>query len=340
MNILNICKKAGALDAAVISLQNPQFLKVIQENSLRYHQWIEEGYAGEMTYLQRMAEAKANPQKTFGKAKNAVVITFNNNWGCENAKHPFPKPQGSLIGYISAYAKEQDYHRTGHKILKNIQDELSAEFANEQDVFFEPSVDTKPVFERLFAVFGGLGILGPNELLRTPQNEVRVFIGTLFTSLDLPELLQNPQMPYPCKYCNNCVEGCNTGALSANGIFDARKCSSYLSIEHRGFLSSQQADWLEDWLFGCDWCSEVCPPKDKKSNRIPIDLEWLLKESSGKIKRMLKGTAIEYAGVTQLRKNAVVILKKMDSPKANELLQWAKKNSNSPIIQEQLDVQF
>lgn len=93
---------------------------------------------------------------------------------------------------------------------------------------------------------------------------------------------------------------------------------------------------IDDWLFGCDWCSVVCPPKDKIDTRIPIDLEWLLKTSAGELRRLIKGNAVSYAGVTQLRKNAVVILCKNESPRAAKLLDWVEKKTGSKLIRDQL----
>ena len=93
---------------------------------------------------------------------------------------------------------------------------------------------------------------------------------------------------------------------------------------------------MEDWLFGCDWCTVVCPPKDKVDTRIPVSIEWLLKSSAGQLRRLLKGTAIEYAGVTKLRRNAVAILQESRHPKSQELLEWAAQNLKSPLVQEQI----
>jgi epoxyqueuosine reductase len=96
---------------------------------------------------------------------------------------------------------------------------------------------------------------------------------------------------------------------------------------------------IEDWLFGCDWCSVVCPPRDKIDTRIPVDLEWLLKTPSAELRRLIKGNAVSYAGVTQLRKNAVVILKKSTSPIARELLEWVGEKTGSELIRDQLTAQ-
>ena len=309
---------------------------MLNENGKAAKNWIASGYAGDMNYLERMLEEKIEPQKAFPEAKSTIIITFDNRWGLSEAAHSFPEPkQDKLLGYISAYAKEQDYHRTGHEILLRLHEKLKEALGEFHAV---PCVDTRPVFERALAVFGGLGIRGPNDLLRTPDENVRVFIGSLFCDIHLPEVILNSAMPFPCKFCNNCVENCPTGALTPGKEFDSPKCISYLTIEKKGSLNHEERVMMEDWLFGCDWCTVVCPPKDKVDTRIPIDLEWLLKSPAGEIKRLIKGTAIEYAGVTKLRRNAVAILKEKKSPEALELLGWAGKNLKSPLVLEQIDV--
>lgn len=328
-------KEAGGLNACCLSLTNATLKDTLKENGEAAKNWINSGYAGDMNYLERMLDEKVEPNKAFPEAKSVIVITFDNKWGMDEAVHPFPDPGDSqLLGYISAYAKEKDYHRTGHEILLKLHEKIKNEFGEFNAV---PCVDTKPVFERVLAVFGGLGIRGPNDLLRTPNENVRVFIGSLFCDFELPEVIHNAEMPFPCKFCNNCVENCPTGALTPDMPFDSPKCISYLTIEKKGVLNKDERVMMEDWLFGCDWCTVVCPPKDKIDTRIPIDLEWLLKSSAGELRRIMKGAACEYAGVTKLRRNAVAILQEKNSPEAQELLNWAKENLKSPLVLDQLN---
>ena len=330
-----LIQECGGLSACCINLNSKDLKESLRSNGDLYSNWINSGFAGDMNYLERMLEDKVDPQKAFPGAKSAIIITFDNNWGSTAAQHPFPQPEeGKVYGYISAYAKEQDYHRTGHEILIKLHEKLKEKFGDFEAV---PAVDTKPVFERLLAVIGGLGIRGPNDLLRTPQENVRVFIGSLFCNIKLPEVILDPKMPYPCKFCNNCVERCPTGAITPDEPFDSLKCISYLTIEKKGTLNKAEREMMEDWLFGCDWCTVVCPPKDKIDTRIPIDLEWLLKSSAGQIRRILKGTAIEYAGVTKLRRNAVAILKEKEDPQSQELLNWAKENLQSQLVLDQIN---
>jgi epoxyqueuosine reductase len=324
----------GAHSAACIRMDNPLLRERIEENNVRVEDWLAAGLHGEMDYLERMFADKANPWTTFPSAKSVIVLSFTNEWGDPAAQHPFPPPAAdALLGYISAYAKEVDYHHNGQAMLAELKGLLG------EQLQAEAAVDTKPVYERVFATVGGLGIVGGNDLLRVPgRTNVRVFIGCLFVDAELPEVILEPRMPFGCEDCLACIKACPTGAIQYGQPIDARKCISYLTIEKRSLISRPEAMMMEDWLFGCDWCTVVCPPRDKVDTRIPVDLEWLLKTSAGQLRKTLKGNATAYAGVTQLRKNAVIILKKMESPRANVLLEWARKNSGSDLILEQIDL--
>ncbi|QBG47185.1 epoxyqueuosine reductase [Verrucomicrobia bacterium S94] len=327
-------REIGAFSAACIRLDNPVLKKRITENSALHRAWLESGKQGEMDYLERMFPDKADPWNAFPFAKSVIVLTFTNKWGDPEARHPFPIPgNDALLGYISAYARELDYHRAGQRMLAALKDKLG------EDLQAEAAVDTKAVYERLFATVGGLGIRGANDLLRVPaRTNVRVFIGCLFVDRELPEVIHEPKMPFACDDCRACIKNCPTGAIRFGDPIDAQLCISYLTIEKRSVLNFKEAKMIEDWLFGCDWCSVVCPPKDKVDTRIPVDLEWLLKSPAGEIRRLIKGNATEYAGVTQLRKNAVAILKKKksSSPGAEELLSWVSKHTGSELIRSQL----
>jgi len=324
----------GAHSAACLRMDNPTLKHGIHENNARVSEWLKAGLHGEMDYLERMSAAKADPWTTFPFAKSVIVLTFTNRWGDPGATHPFPLPgTDALLGYVSAYAKEIDYHTHGQAMLARLKGLL------DQDIQAEAAVDTKAVYERLFARVGGLGVIGGNDLLRVPDRTgVRVFIGCLFVAAELPEVIHEASMPFACDDCLACVKRCPTGAIQFGKPIDARKCISYLTIEKRSVLTRDEGRMIEDWLFGCDWCSIVCPPRDKVDTRIPVDLEWLLKTPAAEIRRTIKDNATSYAGVRQLRRNGVVVLKKNPSPKAKELLAWVRKNTGSDLILQQMDL--
>lgn len=324
----------GAHSAACIRMDNPDLTLGVRENNARVSDWLKAGQHGEMDYLERMSAAKADPWKTFPFAKSVIVLTFTNRWGDPEATHPFPMPgKDALLGYVSAYAKEIDYHRHGQAMLAKLKGLLS------EDIEAAATVDTKAVYERLFARIGGLGVIGGNDLLRVPdRTSVRVFIGCLFVGAELPEVILRTNMPFACNDCLACVKQCPTGAIEFGKPIDARKCISYLTIEKRSPLSRHEGQIIEDWLFGCDWCSVVCPPRDRVDTRIPVDLEWLLKTPAAELRRTIRDNATCYAGVRQLRKNAVVVLKKNPSQKARALLEWVQKNTGSDLILHQMDL--
>lgn len=325
-------RSLGAHSSACLRMDNPLLRQRIEENSVRTAQWLKSGRHGEMDYLERMFPAKANPWKHFSFAKSVIVVTFANHWGDPEATHCFPEPaQDALLGYVSAYAKGMDYHVRGQTILRGLHEQLGA------SVYAEATVDTEAVYERLFAVAGGLGVYGGNNLLRVPdQQSVRVFIGCLFVDCALPEVIHSPQMPFACETCRACVRNCPTGAIAFGQPIDARKCISYLTIEKRAVLPPEEGALIGDWLFGCDGCTSVCPPRDAGDGRIPVDLEWLFKTSAAELRRLIKGSAVSYAGVTQLRKNGVVVLKNMNSPQADKLFEWVRIHNGSERVQQQL----
>ncbi len=327
-------RRIGAHSAACIHMDNPGLRSQVEANNTRVADWLQAGLHGEMDYLERMFAEKSNPWKTFPFAKSVIVLSFTNHWGDPAATHPFPVPEkDALLGYVSAYAKEVDYHTNGQAMLAELKGLLG------EGVEAEAAVDTKAVYERLFATVGGLGLVGGNDLLRVPgRTNVRVFIGCLFVNAELPEVILEPKMPFACADCVACVKNCPTGAIQFGKPIDARKCISYLTIEKRSALTQEEGGMIGDWLFGCDWCSVVCPPRDKVDTRIPIDLEWLLKTPAGELRRLIKGNAAAYAGITQLRKNAVVILKNRASPRADELLDWVRNNTGSDLILRQIDL--
>ena len=326
-------KQLGGHSVAILSMDNPCLRKGIIASDEANTAWLRAGNHGEMTYLERLANAKANPWKTFPFAKSVIVVAFTNRWGAPAATHPFPKPpSNAMLGYLSAYAHEVDYHTTGHSILEQLVQLLGT------DIQSEITVDTKGVDERLFATIGGLGIIGSNGLLRlSGTTGTRVFLGCLFVDIELPEIVHPPKIDFGCDSCHACLKKCPTGAIKLGYQIDARRCISYLTIEKNGILSPQEGESIGTWIFGCDNCTNSCPELNDVDMRIPVDLEWLLKTPAAEIRRTIKGNATAYAGVTKLRRNAVVILKNMHTARADDLLRWVNENSGSDLIKRQIE---
>lgn len=325
-------RESGAHAAACLRLENPLLLRHIATHNQRIADWLARGGHAQMDYLERMFPQRADPRTTFPFARSVIVVTFTNRWGDSTAGHPFPTPlTGSPVGYISAYARETDYHQIGHRILAALQQKLGAQ---RQTV---AAVDTRPVYETLFASVGGLGLIGQNGLLRTPTLGTRVFVACLFIDLPLPEVIHEPQMPFPCSSCRACLDNCPSGAITADRPIAAGRCISYLSIEKKAILTAAEAATIGDWLFGCDCCTAVCPPEPAADRRIPVDLDWLLRSPAAEIRRTLKGNATAYAGVSRLRRNAVVVLNNLATERAHKLQSWVWQNSGSQLVRQQID---
>ena len=332
--LTEVTREIGAHSAACIRMDNLVLRKKIEKNTTQVNEWLRLGMHGEMTYLERMLSDKSDPWKTFPFAKSVIVLTFNNQWGDPSAAHPFPPPaDDALLGYLSAYAREVDYHSAGQEILSTLRELLGG------NIYGEATVDTAAVYERLFATVGGLGVVGSNTLLRVPDSGTsRFFIGCLFVDIELPEVIHKPKMPIECGSCGSCLEHCPTGAIQFDQPINARDCISYLTIEKGGTLSREEGRSIGDWLFGCDHCTAVCPPRVKNDMRIPVDLEWLFKSPASKIRRTIRGNATAYAGVTRLRRNGVVVLKNLGTSRALDLLSWVDKNTGSELIRRQIEL--
>src|SRR5256885_6881918 len=210
-------------------------------------QWLAAGYAGTMRYLPRQAAKRKDPRTIFRGARVAVVTLTNYFHG---AADPGPMARGR----VAQYAWSRDYHlvlRDRHEQLAAIVRELSP--GARTSVY----IDDGPVPERELAQRAGLGWIGKNMMLIHPEIGSFTFIGVVLTDADLP-----PDLPFEadrCGTCHACLDACPTGAFVAPHEMDARRCISYLTIEHRGaFTAAAQAD-VGEWLFGCDVCQDVCP---------------------------------------------------------------------------------
>lgn len=322
----------GARSAACLHMDNPLLRDSVTEHSHRVSRWMKAGMHGDMDYLQQMQAEKSDPWTLFPFARSVIVVTFANHWSDASITNPFPDPgQEAPVGFLSAYARGRDYHTTGQAILSGLKNLLGS------NIKAAGTVDTGAVYERLFAFVAGLGVMGGNNLLRDPVLGTRVFIGCLFVDSDLPEIILEPHMPFDCEDCRACSEKCPTGAFQFKQPMDARRCISYLTIEKKGLLTQREGEAIGRWIFGCDCCTGICPPQAEIDLRIPVDLEWLLRSSASAVSLAIKGNACAYAGVTRLRRNAVVVLKNMNTLKGDNLLDWVRNNTGSDLIRRQIE---
>lgn len=208
----------------------------LDDDSKRLAHWVEKGCHAGMEYMNRQ---RHNPKDLFPDARSAIVCLMNYY---PAMRQPAEEPQ------IAYYAYPTDYHYIIWSKLRQLAKELHLEEGQ-----YMATCDTAPILERAMAVRAGLGWTGRNTLLVNPEFGSFVFIGILFTTLDLKN--DKPMQPR-CGNCHRCIDACPTASLTDYCI-DARRCLSYLTIESREPLTEEMA--CNRRLFGCDLCQTACP---------------------------------------------------------------------------------
>jgi epoxyqueuosine reductase len=214
----------------------------------RLEAWLAQGHHGSMDWMAAAAERRADPKVLWPEAKSIVVLGVN--YG------PADDPLASLgakdRGTISVYARGRDYHDVIKGKLKELAGFLAARAGADVKVF----VDTAPIMEKPLAEAAGVGWQGKHTVLVSREFGNWLFLGSIFTTAELP-----PDAPEPdhCGSCRRCLDVCPTDAFPAPYQLDARRCISYLTIEHKGHIAPELRQSIGNRIFGCDDCLAVCP---------------------------------------------------------------------------------
>lgn len=292
----------------------------------RLRDWLDRGYAGEMEYMRRHADARRHPAAVLPEVRSVVMVGMNY---APKARPQAPGPPSSGFAQIARYARGDDYH----EVLWRKLDQLLA-WVQQQAPGCKGRgvVDTAPLLERDFARRAGLGWFGKNTMLINKRLGSYFFLGALLLDLEL-----HPDPPHAaahCGTCTACLDACPTRAFPEPGHLDARRCISYLTIELRGPIPEELREPIGDWLFGCDVCQEVCPwnrkaplgtepalqarPELEKVN--PVELLGL---SEAEFHRRFRSTALTRAKRRGLLRNAAVVLGNAGDPAALPALRRA-----------------
>ncbi len=212
-----------------------------------FRDWLKEGAAGEMSYMERCEEKRRDPQKVLPGARSIIVLALNYWQGDAIA----PKAFGASTGRIARYAWGGDYHDVIAAKLDKI-DNFLREFGGEQKCY----VDTGPILERDHAAQAGIGWHGKSTMLIDERLGTWFFLAEILTTL---ELSPDPTTRDRCGKCERCINACPTGAITAPHRLDARRCISYLTIELKGSIPLEFRPLIGDRIFGCDDCLDACP---------------------------------------------------------------------------------
>jgi len=219
-----------------------------EETAARLNQFIAAGHAGDMDWLEETAERRASPDAMWSDAKSAIVFAQPYT----PAIDPMSRLDEKSMGVISVYALNRDYHDVFKGKLKRLAQDFARASGAEVKIF----VDTAPLMEKPLAAQAGLGWQGRHTNLVSREAGNWFFIGTILTNATLaPDEAEQDH----CGTCRACLDICPTKAFPAPYQLDARRCISYLTIEHKGHIAREFRKPMGNRIYGCDDCLAVCP---------------------------------------------------------------------------------
>jgi epoxyqueuosine reductase len=269
---------------------------------------------GQMQWMETRMDERAAPQKLWPEAQSIIMLGVN--YGPDS--DPLAALQETDKGVISVYAQRRDYHDVIKKKLKALARAVVAQTGAEVKVF----VDTAPVMEKPLAMRAGLGWQGKHTNLVSRDFGSWLFLGSVFTTLDLPP--DDTEADH-CGACTACLDICPTNAFPAPYKIDARRCISYLTIEHKGMIERELRPLMGNHIYGCDDCLAACPwnkfAQKAEETKLALqsdydrpDLIALSKLDDAAFRIFFAGTPIKRAGRDNFIRNVLMALGNMDIP--------------------------
>jgi epoxyqueuosine reductase len=223
----------------------------LAEHEAYLQKWLDAGYHGSMDYMARHGEKRARPEQLV--PGTCRVISVRMDYLADDTR-PLEVLAAPQKAYISRYALGRDYHKLVRRRLATLAQRIGELAGGGQ---YRAFVDSAPVLERAIAERAGMGWIAKNTMLINAQAGSWFFLGEIYTDLPLPA--DAPQADKHCGTCTACLDICPTNAFIGPFQLDARKCISYLTIEHKGAIDPALRPLLGNRVFGCDDCQLVCP---------------------------------------------------------------------------------
>lgn len=272
--------------------------------------WLAAAMHGEMAWLERHRPGRDDPRHLLEGARSAICVAVNYYHEIEKEQRRMDGSDGR--GTFSIYVHHEDYHDVMTRMLAELEERLRRAHP---DLRATACVDTRPVSDRSMAVRAGIGWLGKNTAVISPQYGSWIFLGELITNLEL-----TPDAPLEtlCGACSRCVDACPTGALDTPFVVDARRCISYLTIEQRGPIDTELHGPIGIDVYGCDTCQSVCPfnqvaresvvfRRNTRSPLVDASLDALADIDDAEFRELTRNSAIRRCRSEGIRRNAEIV---------------------------------
>lgn len=303
--------------------------------------WLDAGYHGDMDYMTRHGDKRTHPEQLVPGTLRVLSLRMDYLPGGADAEAVLASSEKA---YISRYTLGRDYHKLVRKRLAQLARRIETEAGGRHRAF----VDSAPVLERAIAERAGLGWIAKNTMLINSRAGSWFFLGEIYTDLPLPE--DEPQQEKHCGSCRACLDICPTDAFVGPFELDARRCISYLTIEHPGSIDEELRPLMGNRIFGCDDCQLVCPwnkfaahsseqdfkPRHQLDDRDLVELflwdedTWLARTEGSAIRRIgyerwLRNLAIALGNAPTATATLEALRSRRDHPSAlvREHVRWA-----------------
>lgn len=284
----------------------------IPEARERLENWLASGAHGGMGWMEETAERRGDPRVLWSDVRSIIMLGMN--YG------PAVDPRAVLTeadkGAISVYARHRDYHDLVKGRLKMLGSWIAGEAKSDPSLEMKVFVDTAPVMEKPLAASAGLGWQGKHTNLVSRDFGSWLFLGSIFLTLDLPA--DEPEIDH-CGSCTSCLDVCPTKAFPAPYQLDARRCISYLTIEHHGVIDAEFRAAMGNRIYGCDDCLAACPwnkfaqvaREAKLQARADLekpDLDFLCSLDDAAFRNFFSGSPVKRIGLARFRRNLMIAI--------------------------------
>ncbi len=284
-----------------------------------FRRWLAGGRHAGMAWLERHRERREDPRSLLPEARSVVCVAVD-YW------HPLERDQRDRTPAdgrptFSIYVHHEDYHRVMDRMLRRLETRLRERWPSLRSL---RCVDTRAISDRAMALRAGIGWLGKNTAVISPSRGSWIFLGELLVDVPL-----QPDAPLEtlCGRCTRCIDACPTGALDTPFVLDARRCISYLTIEHRGEIPEELARRIGVRVYGCDTCQSVCPFNDvavestvfDRAARSPL-VDWPLERLAAiddeTFREHTRRSAIRRCRAEGMRRNARIVARNIAEARA------------------------